>query len=59
MDLLPLATFEVRAALTRLVRALGRMWVFGALGEEGTGHLGALSQFTRLEDEELGTELAG
>jgi hypothetical protein len=59
MDLLPPATFEVRASLTRLARALGRMWVFGALGAEGTAHLGALSEFTRLDDEELGAELAG
>jgi hypothetical protein len=35
------------------------MWVFGALGAEGTAHLGALSEFTRLDDEELGAELAG
>lgn len=55
MDLLIPATFEVCASLQRLARAVGRMWVFGALGEEGTRHLGVLSDFTRLGDEELGT----
>jgi hypothetical protein len=59
MDLLPPATFEVRAALRRLARALGRMWVFGALGEEGAAHLAVLSQFTRLNDDELGARAGG
>lgn len=58
MDLLTPATFEVRASLQRLARAIGRMWVFGALGEEGTNHLGSLSRFIRIDDEALGTRMA-
>lgn len=58
MDLLTPATFEVRMRLQRLARAVGRMWVFGALGKEGPIHLGVLTQFTHISDEELGAELA-
>jgi hypothetical protein len=57
MDVLTPATFEVRASLQRLARAIGRMWVFGALGEEGTTHLGALSDFTRIGEEQLGEDM--
>lgn len=56
MELLAPATFEVRASLQRLARAIGRMWLLGALGEEGTTHLGALSDFTQIGEEELGME---
>jgi len=55
MDLLSPATAEVRVSLRRLVRAIARMWVFEALGDEGTGHLGALSEYTGLGDDELGS----
>jgi hypothetical protein len=53
-ELMEPATFEVVFRLQRLARAIARMWVFGALGEDGGIHVGVLSTYTRLDDTELG-----
>jgi hypothetical protein len=46
---------EVVARLQRLARALARMWVWGALGKDGSIHTGMLYAFVTLKDEELGS----